>query len=149
MLEETIKRIKETPLLNISTAESQFSLSDLAILPKNQKGGRKKQTHYRTEAIQRLHENVLNAVRVIGRAVKGKKDISWLQFQAATYNIDQVVGKSKVRIEADIGEKSFDRLLKMALESQRQLPEGTIEGEYKEIDVQEQRSTEGSSKESS
>ena len=100
MLEQTIKRIKKEAIipLNINSGDEGFSQAISPIAPPT--GGRKKQTHYRTEAIQRLHENVLNAVRVIGRAVKGKKDISWLQFQAATYNIDQVVGKSKVRIEA-------------------------------------------------
>ena len=135
MLEQTIKRIKKEPipLLNISTEQK-----DMVVAVKEEKRGRKPRTQYRSEAMQQLAENVGKAVAVVKDTVKGSQKIGWMQYQAAVYNIDQVIGKARVKVEADISEKSFDRLLKIAMESINQLPEGTIEGEFKEIDVKQE-----------
>ena len=98
----------------------------IPVLKPNEVRGRKCNDINAFEARRILHETAPKSARVIEKAVLGKK-VSWPTLDAAKYNLDMVLGKAKVSVTVDGEIKTYDALLRAAIEAE------TIESTAKEV----------------
>lgn len=92
------------------------------------KGGRKTHNYIYQTARETLHSAAIPASSLLREFIIGKKvkKISRTKLDACIFILEQVIGKAKIKVEHDIGNLTYDALVRLATEKQKLLEAGKL-----------------------